>query len=62
MKKSRYIALLLALTAAVALPGAALAKGKPAKPSSQPASMFDGKIASMFDGKIASMFDGGNLF
>jgi hypothetical protein len=48
MKKSRYIALLLALTAAVALPGAALAKGKTAPCS--PASMFDGKTASMFDG------------
>jgi hypothetical protein len=47
-KKTRYIALLLALAAATALPGAALAKGKPC--GSKPASMFDGKIASMFDG------------
>ena len=39
MKKSRYIALLLALTAATALPGAALGKSKPA---CKPASMFDG--------------------
>jgi len=59
MKKTRYIALALALTAAVALPGAALAKGKPTTPS-KASSMFDGKAASMFDGvKIASMFDGG---
>jgi hypothetical protein len=58
MKKTRYIALALALTAAVALPGAALAKGKPAP--SKAASMFDGKTTSMFDGKIASMFDGRN--
>jgi hypothetical protein len=49
MKKTRCIALALALTAAVALPGAALAKTRPAP--SKPASMFDGKIASMFDGK-----------
>ena len=48
MKKTRYILLALALTAAAALPGAALAKGKPAQ--TRPASMFDGKIASMFDG------------
>jgi hypothetical protein len=52
MKKSRYIALLLALAAAVALPGAALAKNKPA--CNKPASMFDG-------GKISSMFDGGTV-
>jgi len=59
MKKSRYVLLALALTAAVALPGAALAKNKPAP--CKPSSMFDGKVTSMFDGKTASMFDGFTL-
>lgn len=59
MKKSRYVLLALALTAAVALPGAAFAKSKPAPCS--PSSMFDGKVGSMFDGKTASMFDGFTL-
>jgi hypothetical protein len=51
MKKTRYILLALALTAAASFPGAALAKS--------PAPC---KTGSMFDGKIASMFDGGNLY
>ena len=60
MKKTRYIVLALALTAAAALPAVGLAKPRPTTPS-KASSMFDGKAASMFDGvRIASMFDGGN--
>jgi hypothetical protein len=51
MKKSRFILVALALTAAASFPAAAVAKNQaPCKTGS----MFDGKIASMFDGKNGS--------
>ena len=60
MKKTRFILLLCALTAAAwSLPGLAQAKGK------HPAPSAGGTISSMFDGGAAypgSMFDGGSSF
>jgi hypothetical protein len=65
MKKTRFILLLCALTAAAwSLPGLAQAKGKHAGSNpAQLSSMFDGGAAhpgSMFDG--GSSFDGGSMF